>query len=642
MKTRSEAEARKTWWTHWREADYTWDGLAKRPLYGWSARSTGKLVRSDSAPKSAKPASLQDLWRSEADRLVVDDDGSVWTVIHAPLYARSGAMFKASWDANQRAVIDAALSAAISRIPKDALDALQAQPVKRRGSRLASLGRQWPLSMDGAVLLALPSALSSLRLFKGDRVAFGEPLFLTLSDTNWDLRSPLFERKVSIGGSAVQEIRLRSAIALRDFYLDSLSVSRVAILSHEVFGDFGIFSLNEPSEILITRGKFHNDVDLDDVKCSILNISDAKIDGSLRLEDVKSDSIALNRSEIAYDFSATEIDASEFSGISIHIKGDASAKNWSVSKSLELLRAQIDRGISFEGLTCEGLNLSDAAIGEKFDLKGATIRGRSDFARAHFMKSAYFNGTRLGSITDKLTSAFKESRFDSFVDFRGAGTIDFAAFDGANFKAEVRFDQALFKNDNALNSSLGLNPSDEKLVSLENGLRALKQAAENARDRVREQTFYRYELMVRRRQSQAGGEEQLLSHVYDLVSRYGSSFARPMISASAIWLIFAFFYLALARINNLESVENMTLGLGLPVHVGFCEALNLSARSMFNLFGVWSIREPDEIFGAEAQLLHSTASLGLVTRLVSSIQSSFAGILLFLTALAARRRFQIS
>jgi len=44
----------------------------------------------------------------------------------------------------------------------------------------------------------------------------------------------------------------------------------------------------------------------------------------------------------------------------------------------------------------------------------------------------------------------------------------------------------------------------------------------------------------------------------------------------------------------------------------------------------------------EAQLLHGSSGLGFIVRILPSLQSTLAGILLFLSALATRRRFQIN
>ena len=43
--TRDELLAKA--WARWREADFTWDGLAKKPWRGWVVNGSGYLVEAD-------------------------------------------------------------------------------------------------------------------------------------------------------------------------------------------------------------------------------------------------------------------------------------------------------------------------------------------------------------------------------------------------------------------------------------------------------------------------------------------------------------------------------------------------------------------------------------------------------------------
>ncbi|MND94437.1 hypothetical protein D3C80_866540 [compost metagenome] len=110
--------------------------------------------------------------------------------------------------------------------------------------------------------------------------------------------------------------------------------------------------------------------------------------------------------------------------------------------------------------------------------------------------------------------------------------------------------------------------------------------------------------------------------------------------------LFFFIYLLLGLCSGAPLFEGFGLPLGRP-HPVWATVVDLSSRSMFNLFGVWSLRPPsgDDLTvtqQAETALLHASPLVGVLTRLASSAQSVLAGMLLFLVALAARRRFQIS
>ncbi|OLF77804.1 hypothetical protein AWH62_03790 [Maricaulis sp. W15] len=81
----AEKAAREAaWWAHWREQDFSWDGLAalrpggepKHPWLGWSASPDGRCIETVKAPKGSRPATQQDYlrWDSATGRLRTDED----------------------------------------------------------------------------------------------------------------------------------------------------------------------------------------------------------------------------------------------------------------------------------------------------------------------------------------------------------------------------------------------------------------------------------------------------------------------------------------------------------------------------------------------------------------------------------------
>nr|WP_321440209.1 pentapeptide repeat-containing protein [uncultured Hyphomonas sp.] len=202
--------------------------------------------------------------------------------------------------------------------------------------------------------------------------------------------------------------------------------------------------------------------------------------------------------------------------------------------------------------------------------------------------------------------------------------------------------------------------------ALEDCYRTLKQFNEDRRDRPEEGRFFRLELIARRRrrrpeyslqqllafwQEKEGIPiwERVLSHIYGGASNYGNSVVLPI-----VWLIGGVFVFALAY---------MLMGdwfLDRPSWKHFGEALSFSFGQVLP-FGPWDTPDPCTAIGQmldpltgpaqaaceqhlgdgfELRAYRDGTPIGL--RLLASFQSLTAIILVFLSGLAVRRRFQIN
>lgn len=105
------------WWSAWFEADYSWDGLARKDWYGWVVVA-GRCVPKDQAPKGQvwPQASLQDYWRADpdngwilrdmpapgealSDAELIDLGGTIWHRAHLPPATQHG---ERSWKADPK------------------------------------------------------------------------------------------------------------------------------------------------------------------------------------------------------------------------------------------------------------------------------------------------------------------------------------------------------------------------------------------------------------------------------------------------------------------------------------------------------------------------------------------------------------
>jgi hypothetical protein len=214
-------------------------------------------------------------------------------------------------------------------------------------------------------------------------------------------------------------------------------------------------------------------------------------------------------------------------------------------------------------------------------------------------------------------------------------------FDGTRFEGEARLSRDALRDDRGFNAAFDAARHDDRhLRALENGCRALKVASENFRDRTAEQTFYRYELTCRRRQKTTAMSERAVSWLYDRFSNYGTSTTRPLGIILGVWLAFAILYWLMALSLPRSPIAGLTFRPFAPIHSTVFDTLRLSAHVIFAPFAIWNGN-----FGVSAfddALLKADPAIALGVRLVATLESILAAVLLFLSVLAVRRRFQIN
>lgn len=264
---------------------------------------------------------------------------------------------------------------------------------------------------------------------------------------------------------------------------------------------------------------------------------------------------------------------------------------------------------------------------------GARFAAFLDFTAATFMRQAWFTEITWPRDAAHWHAAFDQAVFRDVASFAGSGFRAFAAFDGATFAGGLQFDdtdeptadlQFRAELSQAMGGALPSAEADEAaLKQLERGCRVLKQAMEKASHKTREQIFFAFELTSRRHQASTPPWERLFSLAYQWFAEYGRSTARPLGSLFATIPAFAGPYWLLS---------------GLGTWPAFWQAMNYSLSRVLP-FGAWAVK--DSPF--EAALLGDADTLfTILVRLLATAQSVMAVILVFLSLLAIRRRFQIT
>jgi hypothetical protein len=197
-------------------------------------------------------------------------------------------------------------------------------------------------------------------------------------------------------------------------------------------------------------------------------------------------------------------------------------------------------------------------------------------------------------------------------------------------------------------------PQHEKnryYAGVEDCFRTLKHKMEDRRDRGQEARFFKMELLARRerrRDPHVPWWEGPMSWIYRATSDFGTSFAQPLIVLFLMVVpAFALLYWCMILLPY-----GFFFGEGeWPSWATWGEALSFSLGRVFP-FGPWGEPEPCSAIGqmlsplSEGKTCTQPRAFGPGTpiglRVLASVQSLIALVLVFLSGLAIRRRFQIN
>ncbi len=284
------------------------------------------------------------------------------------------------------------------------------------------------------------------------------------------------------------------------------------------------------------------------------------------------------------------------------------------------------------------LNLSGDGVFTFFEmLDGAVTKGKVDFDEATFENDNGFKIALARAYVPQLGAAPFSAKLERFVaTWHWRARVFFLqalSFESRRFVFK-RMEKPTLNSPylKRLNADLAyykkvIRTRNKNLRALEGGCRTLKLAFENQRDRVNEQRFYRYELIARRHNMLTPWWERWTSHLFGAVSDYGGSITRPIGFLGGLWLTMAAVF----------------FGLGLSVKCASpWGALTLSGEMIFRPFFVWAPRTTDPNTLAGKLLGDYGTGISFLTKFLGTVESLIAVILLFLVALAIRRRFQIN
>nr|WP_321361201.1 pentapeptide repeat-containing protein [uncultured Hyphomonas sp.] len=683
------------WWDRWWDQDFSWDGLAKKNWDGWVVPEDGVPVpRGDGV--EGRQATLQDYWRRaglaediERPEFQCPQTKRRFTRVHLPLVFRDGSQ-------TLKGAEDSAFIAELNEVLKAEL----ALPIVE--TRFAPYrridGPDNRLQWQGAVLPDFDlDSLSTQTRSEDDRFPVSLQAMNAAFSGDTSFNSAAFSGDTSFNSAAFSGYALFNRAAFsgvawfalaafsEDAWFDSAAFSEDARFDRAAFSGYTRFASAAFSEdAVFESATFSGDAIFDSAAFS----GDAWFHSAAFLSkaDFSGEGRSLTSERVDQSIALSSQSGDKGGALEGHLRGEPAP--------LSIARRSVQRFIA------KGAVFLGPADFSNRDILSGPYTVESDFHGAHFFNlfklhgSVLHRGINFGStsvklavergktkpsclpVPDALTAGLEnlkravpekpgQPRENATKERKERYALDAqkwsALYEGGlgDFQAWRRREALAFKK----------GPPEDRIEyfrALEDCYRTLKLFNEDRRDRPEEGRFHRLELIARRRrkrpkytavqmlafwQEKEGIPiwERGLSRIYGGASNYGNSVVLPL-----AWLSLGVFLFALVYMLMGDWV------LDRPSWKHFGEALSFSFGQVLP-FGPWDTPDPCTAIGQmldpltgpaqaackrhlgdgfEHRLYIDGTPLGL--RLLASLQSLSAIILVFLSGLAVRRRFQIN
>ncbi|MFN3228452.1 MAG: hypothetical protein ACK41P_01205 [Asticcacaulis sp.] len=302
--------------------------------------------------------------------------------------------------------------------------------------------------------------------------------------------------------------------------------------------------------------------------------------------------------------------ASDLNFYNCRFEGIAELSSACYFQNLNIYNCMFKEDINlYNSLILNTLNLQDA----KF-YKNVNINQVDNRKMQHFNISGSTFETRL-----LIGDNFSKAKFSSFQNcqFRDGIIIPYVKYEEENFKYNNELESIL--KDKETNVEKNLN-------SLESGLRVLKIASSFNKDTTREHFYNSLEIKTRCNRLSTPWIEKFSSSIYDTISDNGNSIHKPLIIH--LIAIYFFFQQYMIYFNDAGAINCDTFYYAISASIGrsipFTAFSDLIKEYTNNLYGA---PDPWRAFWFT---------------IVGILQTFISTVLIFLTGLAIRRRFQVS
>lgn len=660
---------RADWWRAWRQEDFTWEGLAKRPLEGWRWLEGAEALvpPGDPRAKGAVAATLQHYWWDQRSRLITNPaTGERYTVAHLPLKWADGSPTQKAQLRSQ------AMDAIHQRLHASTGSAVVLEPTPR------SIGSEGRAVLSGTVIPNTPFGSAGSQSVIS--AIFDHAYFV--EGVKWNdgitLDEASFKHAAFGGPAGFRKARSRGAVARFEdawFFADAdfagIDFSNVTKFNRAFFASWARFEKAtfrhaawfEDAVVLGDAIFDHASFD-HDVRCARLAIGGTAWFNRAVFQKHADFSDAVFAKDAAFKRAvllgpahfegarfgrSLDIEEALFREPSDFSSGLSTADDY--GSSVELFEVGADaerRWIGRVGGSDDRPNAPKGALGRllasraiflhdvSFDRR--KIEESMDLSHTLFAGIPYFHGAQLPQRTSLFEASFallKRPRLRS----RDSNSKLVPMATHAGRPIELLDSPAVQEAIGRTGCHAGLQVSPPKLddVRLENAeaaFRTLKHAMESIRAYRHESLFFKLELRARRlrkNDSQVPAWERWASQCYGVLSDYGDSIIRPGVWLVVSWAFFGAAYWLMQPLAAGGVLSPHTLGDALQHSLGRAVIVGGygGEERAWDWYSSWANRG-------------SVLSWAGAMRVASMVQSIFSVMLAFLAALALRRKFRIT
>lgn len=604
-----KANAKERWEKNWGLMDFSWQGLGKEiddrprwPWYGHFIEPDGSVVRQGEQSDQAKMASVQDYWALdfEIGRIRSLEEMKSLGLIHGAFHflnRRSGAA--ASNSVRKLINHELEIRASLSNENRFGYDNGKAYGYDGRVQVVGGVSDSLEILLKCSNLNIKHSYIKKFELDKSIKL-----------NEEYCISHSIFESDTQINPTSIKDIWLYGNEYLSLFNLIIEETSSCVDLSSSIFwSDFDANGSNI-KELNFSESKFYKTLWLERIRVEgdLLGYW-SEFFGDVYLERAKIN----GASEFSYSkfrniFSVTgSVFESEFKAVNAHFFGDFRADS-DRQKGNEPVRTKFGGPIDFYG------SQFDAAASFDDCEMPTEEYYRHGFKMAKFSSHVAWSKNALHAI-----SMWANARVDGSVVLPHADTI---------------IAQRTFAR-RALNEAKAAGM--DALVALGDGAQTLKKALLDNGDFLRAQAFHKLELQAKMLLGSTSRSERAAAYAYGALSDWGLSWHRPLLWLGAGAILFAGIYSWFILVALGDQFGAVAFGFGLPVHSAIAAGIELS---MSNALGpIKYLIGNDGPPALEAVEIPFSVRFGL--GLLSILQQVGSLALLFLSALALRRRFQI-
>jgi len=616
------ADVREAWLEEWRAEDYTWKGLLEHPLMGWSVSSEGYLGETltgiryggggrDPMVAKGRPANLQDYWRATSegrlrvdeemgDELVSAEDQPTYHQIHLPFRYASGEHTAKNLELVQTLV----------------------------EARLGLAGET----------------------FGAFRFKYGPSgWYAKGADRRAQLVGGIFGGAIS-GPSQATHVNAKRTCWADDAVFDAVEFGPAAEFTAALFErDARFHRARFTKDARFTLARFTGTVDFEGANFygeAAFYLTHFLGDASFRSGSFE-DTVWFTGAR----FGNVEFRAREFKGL-------AYFQSARFQKGMDFVCATFNELASFEQLVWP-LSHRDwhAAFDHALFRSTATFRGGGFKAIASFSGAVFERGLQLDDLDESRADAAFRSELDGAMRAAMLDLEDWPRLEalrrssvGLNsgpfspsFVAQTE-SQARWIEREMLERAAGpltiIEPepnileekrnefTERRLEELEGGCRTIKQAMALVSNKSREQMLYRFELIARRRQKGTPLAEKCFSLMYGVLADYGASIVKPIVAWLVLVILFALIFWIWIVLAGDVSLLDPSLA---------AEAAGFSWGNASRPLSAATVEEASGL----SQVVKSGPWSKFAVQVAATIEALLSIVLIFLFALAVRRRFQM-